>query len=81
MNDETLFSLLGAPGAATALVAAESGERTSFERLAAEVDGIARSLSAAGVRRGDRVALVLADGPLFVRHLLAVTALGAAAAP
>ena len=36
---------------------------------------------AAGVRRGDRVALTLPNGPEFVQIILAATLLGAAAAP
>lgn len=35
----------------------------------------------AGINRGDRVAIVIDNGPQFLRILLALTALGAAAAP
>jgi acyl-CoA synthetase (AMP-forming)/AMP-acid ligase II len=78
--DETLASLF-ASGGASAIVCAEDGARTSHERLAEEVDAIARRLAAHGVARGDRVALVIPEGPTLVPLLLGVTALGAAAAP
>src|SRR5579871_870137 len=77
---ETLQRLLDG-GAATAMVRAEDGARTSFERLADDVDAIGRRLAALGVRRGDRVALVIPDGPAIVPLLLGITAVGAAAAP
>jgi acyl-CoA synthetase (AMP-forming)/AMP-acid ligase II len=78
---DTLSALLGSPGGATALVAADDGARTSYADLAADVDALAGKLRAAGVERGDRVALVVPEGPPFVRLLLAVAAAGAAAAP
>jgi acyl-CoA synthetase (AMP-forming)/AMP-acid ligase II len=77
---ETLAGLL-AGGSATALVRADDGEETSYERLAERVDGVARRLSALGVGRGDRVALVIPDGAALVPLLFGVTAVGAAAAP
>ncbi len=42
---------------------------------------LAGRLCAVGVERGDRVAVVLPNGPEFVQVLLAITMLGAAAAP
>jgi acyl-CoA synthetase (AMP-forming)/AMP-acid ligase II len=77
---ETLAGLF-AGGGATALVCAEDGERRSHDRLAEDADAIARRLAAQGVARGDRVALVIPDGPELVTLLLGVTMLGAAAAP
>ena len=77
---ETLAGLLDG-GDATAMVCAEDGGRTTYERLADEVDGVARRLSALGVGRGDRVALVIPDGAALVPLLFGVTAVGAAAAP
>src|SRR5207253_1251388 len=68
-------------GDPTALVAADDGARTSYADLAADVDALAGKLRAAGVERGDRVALVVPEGPPFVRLLLAIAAAGAAAAP
>ena len=49
--------------------------------MAAAIEALAQRLAGAGVRRGDRVALTLPNGPDFVLLLLAITALGAAAAP
>jgi acyl-CoA synthetase (AMP-forming)/AMP-acid ligase II len=45
------------------------------------VETLAGRLAAAGVRRGDRVALALPNGPEFIQLLLAIATLGAAAAP
>ena len=53
----------------------------TYGQVAARVETLAQRLAGAGVRRGDRVALALPNGPDFVLLLLAVTALGAAAAP
>jgi acyl-CoA synthetase (AMP-forming)/AMP-acid ligase II len=68
-------------GDAPSLITPEDETVTTHERLAACVELVAGSLSRAGVRRGDRVALVLPQGPEIVELLLAVAALGAAAAP
>src|ERR1700722_12193808 len=78
---ETLAGLLAGASSASALVRADDGERTSYERLAERVDGVARRLSALSVGRGDRVALVIPDGAALVPLLFGVTAVGAAAAP
>jgi acyl-CoA synthetase (AMP-forming)/AMP-acid ligase II len=75
----TLAELLENSG--PALVEAETGATTTFEELAGEIEAVAGRLAALGVERGDRVALVLPDGPQFVRHLLAVNLIGATAAP
>jgi acyl-CoA synthetase (AMP-forming)/AMP-acid ligase II len=81
-SEATLASLLeaGAPGA-RAFVTAESGEALTYEQLRTVVDELAASLASLGVGRASKVALVLPDGPQFVRLLLAVTSLGATAAP
>jgi acyl-CoA synthetase (AMP-forming)/AMP-acid ligase II len=79
---ETLAAVLGGgPADAPALVVPGGGPVLGFGLLAEAVGELAGVLSAAGVARGDRVALVLPDGPTFVQALLAVTLLGAAAAP
>jgi acyl-CoA synthetase (AMP-forming)/AMP-acid ligase II len=77
----TLSDLVDGNAGAPALIAAEDGAARSYEQLAAEVDELAGRLRSAGAGRGERVALVVPDGPQFVRLLLAVTAAGAAAAP
>jgi acyl-CoA synthetase (AMP-forming)/AMP-acid ligase II len=75
----TLAELLRRSG--PALVEAETGAATTYDTLAAEIETLAGRLASLGVARGDRVALVLPDGPQFVRHLLAINLLGATAAP
>ncbi len=64
-----------------ALVVPESGVCLSYAALQRALDGAAARLAAVGVRAGDRVALVAANGPAMVVAFLAVAASGAAAAP
>jgi len=79
---ETLDALLGgADPARPALVVPDDGQVLSYGRLAGRVGHLAGCLAAAGVGRGDRVAFSLPNGPDVVQLLLAITALGAAAAP
>jgi acyl-CoA synthetase (AMP-forming)/AMP-acid ligase II len=73
--------LTGADGARPALIVAEDGSVLTHAHLTERVELLAGRLATAGVRRGDRVALVLPNGPEFVQFLLAITLLGAAAAP
>ena len=77
---ETLAALLSG-GAAPALVRAEDGRTVSHDELAGRARDVAARLHGHGVERGDCVALVLEDGPDLLQLLLAVTSLGAAAAP
>jgi acyl-CoA synthetase (AMP-forming)/AMP-acid ligase II len=70
----------GSPGA-PALLAPEDNGAVTYSELASRVDVLARRLAALGVGRGDRVALVLPNGPEIVQLVLAIAALGAAAAP
>jgi acyl-CoA synthetase (AMP-forming)/AMP-acid ligase II len=64
-----------------ALITGEDGSTLTHAQLAVRVETLAGRLAAAGVRRGDKVALVLPNGPEIVQLLLAIFALGAAAAP
>ncbi len=64
-----------------ALVVPESGASLSYAALQRALDRAAGRLAALGVREGDRVALVAANGPALVVAFLAVAARGAAAAP
>ena len=64
-----------------ALVVPESGASLSYAALQRALDRAAGRLAALGVRDGDRVALVAANGPALVVAFLAVVARGAAAAP
>src|SRR5580692_2260214 len=62
-----------------ALVVPESGTSLSYDALQRSLDRAAGRLAALGVGKGDRVALVAADGPALITAFLAITALGAAA--
>jgi acyl-CoA synthetase (AMP-forming)/AMP-acid ligase II len=79
---ESLTALLaGGDAEHPALIVPDSGEMLTYAQTAARVETLAQRLAGLGVRRGDRVALALPNGPDVVLLLLAVTALGAAAAP
>jgi acyl-CoA synthetase (AMP-forming)/AMP-acid ligase II len=82
-SGETLSTLFTgeANGPEVALISPEDGQEITFASLEQAVLGIAGRLRVIGVERGDRVALVLPNGPEFVQILLAITTLGAAAAP
>ena len=64
-----------------ALLVPESGASLSYAALQRALDRAGGRLAALGVREGDRVALVAANGPALVVAFLAVAARGAAAAP
>jgi acyl-CoA synthetase (AMP-forming)/AMP-acid ligase II len=64
-----------------ALIVPDSGQALTYGQLADRVETLARRLAGLGVQRGDRVALALPNGPDIVLLLLAITALGAGAAP
>ena len=79
---ETLTTLLGCGDATSpALIVPDSGLILTYAQVASRAETLARRLAGLGVRRGDRVAFALPNGPDLVLLLLAVTALGAAAAP
>jgi acyl-CoA synthetase (AMP-forming)/AMP-acid ligase II len=79
---ETLDDLLcSAPTSATALIEPDAGTEVSYGELQAEVRALAHVLSRHGVTRGATVGIIVSDGPQFLRSLLAVVSLGAAAAP
>jgi acyl-CoA synthetase (AMP-forming)/AMP-acid ligase II len=80
-NEGVLLDLLRADAGAPALLAPGEPDVLSYAGLADAVDALAERLAALGVERGDRVAMALPPGPEFVELLLAVAALGAAAAP
>ncbi len=64
-----------------ALLVPDEQRSFTYGRLADDVASFAGMLAEAGVDAGDRVALVLPNGPELVGVLLAALALGAAAAP
>jgi acyl-CoA synthetase (AMP-forming)/AMP-acid ligase II len=79
---EPLAALLAEPEPERpALIVPESGETLTYAQLATRVETLAQRLAGRGVRRGDRVALALPNGPDIVLLLLAINGLGAAAAP
>src|SRR5579859_2185141 len=80
-GSETLTAVLAHLDASPSLIVPEDGEVLSYGQLADRVAYLAGCLAAAGVRRGDRVAFALPNGPDVVQILLAITAMGAAAAP
>jgi oxalate---CoA ligase len=64
-----------------AFVMPDDGRALTYEQAADWTETLAARLAGANVRRGDRVALALPNSPEFVLLLLAITRLGAAAAP
>jgi acyl-CoA synthetase (AMP-forming)/AMP-acid ligase II len=77
---ERLTAILDHPDR-PALLVPEDGQVLTYGQVADRVARLAGSLAGAGVRRGDRVALTIPNGPDMIQLLLAITALGAAAAP
>jgi acyl-CoA synthetase (AMP-forming)/AMP-acid ligase II len=80
-NPDILRQLVTRSDNHPALVVPESGSSLSYAALQRALDRAAGRLAALGVRDGDRVALVAANGPALIVAFLAVTARGAAAAP
>ncbi len=86
MNQEAtggLFSAVLASaaefGQQTAVIAEE--QRLTYQQLVHSAGALATGLADLGIRRGDRVALLLPNCPQFVISYLAITALGALAVP
>jgi acyl-CoA synthetase (AMP-forming)/AMP-acid ligase II len=80
-NPATLRRLVTRSDNHPALVVPESGATLSYAGLQRALDRAAGRLATLGVREGDRVALVAANGPALIVAFLAVVASGAAAAP
>jgi acyl-CoA synthetase (AMP-forming)/AMP-acid ligase II len=80
-HQEPLAALLEGGADAPALVVGEDGRVLTYSQLASRIETLAGRLATAGVKRGDRVALALPNGPEYIQLFLAITALGAAAAP
>lgn len=79
---DTLQQIVGCGEPAhPAIASPEDGVALSYGRLDRATTFFAGLLATVGVERGDRGAIVLANGPEFLQVLLAVTSLGAAAAP
>jgi oxalate---CoA ligase len=75
-----LFDLIR-PTATAALVCPDDGLTYTHEDVASLVTELAGRLSTAGVERGDRVAVVLPNGPEIVLCLFAIGLLGAVTGP
>ncbi|MGH2390439.1 MAG: acyl--CoA ligase [Chloroflexota bacterium] len=69
------------PDEATALVAPEGERRWTYGELRTQVAALAGQLADAGIGRGDRVAVVLPNGPEIVAAFLAIVHGGTVAAP
>src|SRR5580704_11415625 len=79
---ESLTELLaGGRPQQPALIVPDTVEVLTYAQVASRIEGLAQRLADLSIRRGDRVALALPNGPDIVLLLLAITALGAAAAP
>jgi len=76
----TLVELLdAAPGSRIALTMPETGARVSYEALRRQVADAAGAFLSVGVRRGDRIAIALPNGPGVIVSFLAASAAGTAA--
>jgi len=76
---DSLPGLLQAAPGRTAIVVPEHGIRVSYESLRQQVLDMANSLAAAGIRRGDRVAIALPNGLPAIVSFLAASLAGTAA--
>jgi acyl-CoA synthetase (AMP-forming)/AMP-acid ligase II len=76
----TLLEILHqAPPEQTAFVIPETGLRVSYESLCRQVSAMADGFAAAGIRRGDRVAIALPNGLPTIVCFLAASIAGTAA--
>jgi fatty-acyl-CoA synthase len=66
---------------ATALIDGDSGRTVSYQEFETEVAATAASLHELGVRRGDRVAILMENSVEFIRVLFATANVGAIAVP
>lgn len=79
-NPNTLLDVLAeAPGGRTAIIVADSGLRVSYDSLREQVSAMADALAAAGIGRGDRVAMALPNGLPAIVSFLAASIAGTAA--
>ena len=76
----TLLEVLhAAPAGNTALLIPETGARVSYESLRRQVAQAADAFASAGIQKGDRVAMALANGPAVIVSFLAASMAGTAA--
>jgi oxalate---CoA ligase len=74
-----LFDALAGGGVRPAVVLPESNVTLDYDAFRAEVEAVAASLAAAGVRRGDRVAMALPNGLAAIVCFFAAALAGTAA--
>lgn len=81
-HEQTLISLFDETSQATALVLPELDNATlSFQQLAHLVHEAVKQLETSGIKRGDVVSLFLPNSLAFIVFFLAITHIGAIAAP
>src|SRR6476659_2026615 len=77
---KTLADLIGAaPAQDTAVVIPEQNVRITYGALRDQVEAVAQSLAAAGIRPGDRVGMALPNGLPTIVSFLAASIAGTAA--
>jgi acyl-CoA synthetase (AMP-forming)/AMP-acid ligase II len=81
LTPESLWAIFHEGSSSPALICPDDGTVVSHGELASAVHRLAGVLAGFGVARGQRVALVLPNGPEIVELLLAVVLCGATAAP
>lgn len=82
MTATTLADLLADPSSREPAILAHDGALAiSYRGLAEQIEAMAATLAAAGLRKGDAVAVVLPNGPEFIVLLLALARAGIIAAP
>jgi len=78
-NTNTLLDVLDSADSRTAVVLPELGLRITRDSLRQQVLAMADALASAGIRRGDRVAIVLPNGLAAIVSFLAASIVGTAA--
>lgn len=79
-GSNTVWEILrAAPGDRTAIIIPETGVRIRYAGLRDQVDAMASALVAAGIRRGDRIAMALPNGLSAIVAFLAASIAGTAA--
>ncbi len=77
---QTLLDLIQPiPGSQPAIVLPDEGITVTYESLRRQVEAVANSLAAAGIKRGDRVAMALPNGLTGIVSFLAASVAGTAA--
>ncbi|HVP44926.1 MAG TPA: acyl--CoA ligase [Bryobacteraceae bacterium] len=76
----TLLDVMNAaPRSPTALLIPETGARVSYESLRSQIARAADTFAGAGIQKGDRIAMALANGPAVIVSFLAASVAGTAA--